>query len=284
MNTMGMLRRTGRRLCPALVCPAGHLATLLAAGLLVAGWATNVAAQEAATPFAGSGDTAAGENLFRVHCGRCHGRDARGGRGPDLTTGRILARGDAGLFEIIADGIPGTEMPPLHRTRSDKAVWQLVAYLRALNQAPEDASLPGDASAGEALYNGKGACDSCHMVEGVGGRLGPDLSRIGERRAPDALKADLLQPQQEVQPRWWSMRVVHVDGTRVEELRMNEDTYSVRIMDGDENLWSFAKLDLGENERVEASTMPSYSGELSAAEVDDLVAYLFSLRRTERRP
>lgn len=267
-----MHRRMGRRLSSTRV------ATRLVAGLLVAAWATSLTAQEAATPFANSGDTAAGENLFRVHCGRCHGRDARGGRAPDLTTGRILARGDAGLFDVIADGIPGTEMPPLHRTRSDRSVWQLVAYLQALNQTPEDVSLPGDRSAGEALYRGKGACDRCHMVEGAGGRLGPDLSRIGERRTPDVLRADVLQPQREVQPRWWSMRVAHVDGTRVQGLRMNEDTYSVRIMDENENLWSFAKLDLRESERIETSSMPSYEGELTAHEVDDLVAYLFSLR------
>ncbi len=268
-----MLRRTH---CRWRVAPV--------AGLLVVGWASNVAAQETINPFTELEDVAAGENLFRVHCGRCHARDGSGGRGPDLTTGRILARGDVGLFEVVAEGIPGTEMPPLHRTRSDKAVWQLVAYLRALNQAPEDASLSGDPSAGAALYRGKGACDSCHMLEGTGGRLGPDLTRVGERRAPGALRADLLQPQEEVQPRWWSMRVAHEDGTRVEGLRMNEDTYSVRIMDRDENLWSFAKRDLRESERIEASTMPSYEGELTPGEVDDLVAYLYSLRRTERQP
>ena len=65
---------------------------------------------------------------------------------------------------------------------------------------------------------------------------------------------------------------------------MNEDSYSVRIMDGEENLWSFAKLDLHESERIETSSMPSYLGELTTAEVDDLIAYLFSLRRPENRP
>ena len=254
------------------------------AGLLVIGCAANLAAQETTNPFASFEDVAAGVNLFRAHCGRCHGRDARGGRGPDLTTGRILVRGDAGLFNVIADGIPGTEMPPMHRTRSMKTVWQLVAYLRALNQTPDNVSLPGDRSAGEGLYRGKGACESCHMINGSGGRLGPDLSLIGERRSPVALKADLLQPQAEVQPRWWSMRVTHADGTGVEGLRLNEDTYSVRILDGDENLWSFMKRDLRDSERIEVSTMPSYKRELTPSEVDDLVAYLYSLRRTERQP
>ena len=254
------------------------------AGVLLAATATNVAAQAHSNPFNGLGDVAVGESLFLVHCGRCHGYDAKGGRGPDLTTGRILTHGDESLFRIVADGVPGTAMPPIHRSGSERSVWQLVAYLQALNQAPEDITLPGDPSAGEAVYRGKGACESCHMVEGAGGRLGPDLTGVGQRRAPDALMADLLQPHAEVGPRWWSMRVTHEDGTRVEGLRMNEDTYSVRIIDGDENLWSFAKRDLRHSERIETSTMPSYEGELTPAELDDLVAYLFSLRTTEARP
>ena len=57
------------------------------------------------------------------------------------------------------------------------------------------------------------------------------------------------------------------------------DGQTIRIIDKDENLWSFSKSEVRSYERIETSTMPSYEQMLTASEVDDLVAYLFSLRR-----
>jgi mono/diheme cytochrome c family protein len=65
---------------------------------------------------------------------------------------------------------------------------------------------------------------------------------------------------------------------------MNEDTYSYRLLDADEKLWSIAKRDLRESQRIETSTMPSYDDQLTVSEVDNLVAYLFSLRTRESAP
>ena len=116
------------------------------------------------------------------------------------------------------------------------------------------------------------------MVNGEGGRQGPDLSRVGERRDPDELATDLTDPHEDVAPRWWTVTVTRPDGSVVEGLRMNEDTFTVRVIDQDENLWSFAKRDIS-YERNQDSTMPSYAQTLTASERDDLVAYLFSLRK-----
>ena len=117
------------------------------------------------------------------------------------------------------------------------------------------------------------------MVNGRGGRLGPDLSRVAERRDPDELRADLLDPDAEVEPRWWTVAATAADGTAVEGLRMGEDTFTLRLIDADERLWSFSKRELRSYQRTKASTMPSARGTLAADEVDDLVAYLFTLRR-----
>ena len=117
------------------------------------------------------------------------------------------------------------------------------------------------------------------MIDGQGGRLGPDLSRVGERRNPEELLSDLLDPHKDVAPRWWTMRVTGSDGMVREGLRMNEDSFSLRIMDTESNLWSYPKNQIETFERVEESTMPNYTQTLSDSEVDDLVAYLFSLRK-----
>ena len=246
----------------------------------ITGPALSANAQE--NPYDTTVDLRMGVRVFRAECGRCHGRDAKGNDetgAPDLTTGSFAsASTDAKLFEVIRDGIEGTTMIGMGWA-PDETIWQVVAYVDSLNLNPDDIDLPGSVDQGQELYNGKGNCTSCHMVGGSGGRLGPDLSTVGNRRDPDELKEDLIEPNETVLPRWWTMKVTRADGSVAEGLRMNEDTFTLRIMDEDENLWHFSKSQIRSSERIETSTMPSASETLSASEVDDLVAYLFSLRK-----
>ena len=107
------------------------------------------------------------------------------------------------------------------------------------------------------------------------------VDQVGNRREPEELMSDLRTPDEDVAPRWWTLRVTQSDGSMLEGLRMNEDTFSMRLMDDDENLWSLSKSDVRSYDRVKTSTMPTVDGALTDAEVDDLVAYLFSLRREE---
>ena len=259
----------------------GALGVLIAG--LTGGLATGLAGQGQANPYTTLQDVQTGQQLFDMHCSICHGWSATGGEiGPDLTTGDFQhASTDAGLFNVISDGVPNTPMIGINRTRTDQSVWQLVAYLRSLSGG-ERVAVAGNAATGEQLYRGRGDCTSCHVVNGAGGRHGPDLSTIGDRRSPDQLLSDLVDPDERVWSRWWTMRVTHRDGTRVEGLRMNEGTYSVRILDADDNLWSFLKRDLRESERIETSSMPAYGGTLTDGELEDLVAYLYGLTRGDQ--
>ncbi len=233
-------------------------------------------------PFATEVDVEMGERVFLAECGRCHGQNAKGNDetgAPDLTRGRFKnASTDAGLFQVIRDGLPGTAMIGIGWA-PEPTIWQIVAYVKTLRIDPEDYELPGNVERGQALFRAKGNCASCHMVRGAGGRLGPDLSTVANRRKPDELKSDLVDPDETVEPRWWTLRVTRADGSVVEGLRMNEDTFTLRIMDADEKLRHFSKRELRAIERIETSTMPSAKGTLTESEVDDLVTYLFSLRK-----
>ena len=255
-----------------------------AVGVLIAGltvvFAGGLPAQERANPFTAVPDVRAGQLLFARQCSVCHGEGGAGGEvGPDLTTGDFQHTStDAGLFNLISEGIPNTAMMGINATRTDQSVWQIVTYLRSVSGG-ERVAVAGNASAGERLLRGRGDCSGCHLIDGEGGRQGPELSTIGDRRSPDELLSDLVDPDERVQPRWWTMRVTHLDGTRVEGLRMNEGTFSVRILDADDNLWSFEKRDLRESERIETSSMPAYAGTLTEGELEDLVAYLYGLTR-----
>ena len=253
--------------------------------LLAGGWAEGMAEQpatpELTNPYTSRIDVRMGQRLFRARCVSCHGSDATGGEegsGPDLTLGWFRnASTDTGLYRVIRDGVDGTSMVGVV-DESEQSIWQLVTYLRSLNVAVELADLPGSPSAGQQLFAGKD-CGRCHIVSGRGGRLGPDLSTIGERRDPEELRSDLTDPSADVNPRWWTVRVTRRDGSVVEGLRMGEDTFWLRIMDAQENLRSFSKAGIRSHERIKESTMPIYDPALTPEEVDDLVAYLFSLRR-----
>lgn len=229
-------------------------------------------------------DVRLGERYFERQCSRCHGFDAKGNDetgAPDITGRLNRASNEVGIFNVIRNGVPGTAMLPVDADLPDTQVWQLVSYIESLRYDPNLVQLDGNADSGLTLFQGKGDCSSCHMVRGRGGRLGPDLSRVGESTRPEDLMVAITDPHEDVDPRWWTLEIMGSDGVTRSGFRMGEDSFSVRIMDNDSNLWSYQKDDIQSIDRVERSTMPSYDDSMSENELDDLVAYLFSLRREE---
>ena len=136
---------------------------------------------------------------------------------------------------------------------------------------------PGDAARGQAIYEGKGNCQSCHRIKGAGSRVGPDLSEAGARR-PDQLQTKLIDPNAEINAANRPYRVVLKDGTTVNGRLLNLDTFTIQMLDDHENLRSFIKADLRSFAFVDKSPMPSYKGKLSDQEIYDLVAYLSTFR------
>jgi len=228
-------------------------------------------------------DDSAGERLFRLHCSECHGLDGQGGRGPDLTRG-LYRHGstDQALYQTISQGVTGTPMPAT--SLSDRQLFQIVKYVRGLASSAREV-VSGDAAAGGRLFAGKGGCPKCHMVRGEGGRLGPDLTYIGSLRAPANLRASILRPVEEIDPAYWAVEAVDKDGKIYSGIRLNEDSYSIQLLDVDENLYSLTKKDLQTlTVDKKKSRMPAYAGVFTARELDDLVAYLYTLQRNARLP
>ena len=247
-------------------------------------WGARAGAQEAENPFTGRVDARLGQRHYETQCGNCHGLTATGNPesgGPDLTTGRFrTASSDAGLFRVIREGIRGTAMIGINRDSPDQAVWQIITYLNSLSPANVNTELPGSATTGQQLFEGRGDCARCHIVSGSGGRLGPDLSEVGERRLLTELRSDVTDPNAEVDPRWWTVTVTRQDGSVLRGLRMHEDSFSLRLMDDQENLRSFSKSELRSFERDKNSTMPAYAS-FTTQEENDLVSYLLTLRREQ---
>ena len=122
-----------------------------------------------------------GGELFDKSCTACHGSKAAGGRAPNLTSGDWKHGGtDDAISRNITAGIAGTQMPAFPMPAEDAKA--IVTYLRSLaNSKPEEA-VTGDPEAGASLFFGSAKCSNCHMFQGRGGRLGPDLTAIGSER------------------------------------------------------------------------------------------------------
>ena len=222
-----------------------------------------------------------GQQLFRLSCASCHGLNARGLRGPDLTTGQWTRGGSDGqLFRVIMEGIAGTDMPGARTgDATPDQVWALIAYLRTLSGPVSEEDKRGDARNGDTLFWGKATCGQCHMVRGRGGRLGPDLSRIGTTRSRTALIKEIRTPSGSFTDGYWPVTVVARDGRRTRGVRKNEDPFSLQIMDTNERILSFDHSDLREVVREPRSLMPDYGPErLTDAELDDVIRYLRSLQ------
>jgi putative heme-binding domain-containing protein len=222
-------------------------------------------------------DVEDGGRAFRTSCQGCHGPDGDEIPGIDLGRGQFKrAASDADLVRIIRTGIPGTPMPPVNV--SDEQALRIVAYLRSVAASKRSTSAAGNAARGKQLFEGKGGCVRCHRVAGSGGRLGPELTTIGQVRRAVELERSLVDPDAEVLPTNRFYRVVTGEGTTVAGRLLNHDTFTVQILDERDQLRSFAKTDLREY-RVVASPMPSVRGMLDAQEVMDLVSYLVSLKK-----
>jgi putative heme-binding domain-containing protein len=225
-------------------------------------------------------DVAAGAKIFRSHCAECHGVKGEGGRGPNLTTGQFYHGGtDADLMRNISDGIPGTAMPGVFF--SPVQVSHLIAYVRSVSQGGGSSKPAGDSAHGVKLFREKG-CIGCHLARGEGGFRGPDLTVIGSQRSVEHLRQAILDPNAKVLREFWVAKITLENGESYAGFLKNEDTHYVQILEFKKGLISLPKHDFKKFDIDKTSIMPSYKSKLAEGEVNDLVAYLWSLRRQGR--
>jgi cytochrome c oxidase cbb3-type subunit III len=247
-------------------------------------------------PFAGSAQAAkVGESQFRANCAFCHGLGARGGgRGPDLTRAQKMhGSADGDLFRTINQGVPGTAMPPNGATQqgvgmTDEEIWQVITYIRSVEKKAPVAAL-GDAARGKALFYGTAACSTCHMIGGKGGRLGPDLSSTGSARSTEYLVDSLRNPSRrlaqglgeamkEFSQEYVTVTAVDAGGQKFQGVVLNEDSFTLQMMDTREQLHLFEKGKLRSLQETRESLMPTYDEKMLPEKgLQDIVAYLLAV-------
>lgn len=275
---------------------AGRFALQAAAAAVLMALAVPALAGDSANPFAGSAKAAkAGEYEFRINCALCHGLGARGGgRGPDLTRAQKKhAQSDADLFQIINNGIAGTAMPANGTNgqgvgMTEEEIWQIVTYIRSVEVKAERGP-SGDAAEGRKLFYGDANCSLCHMVQGNGGRVGPDLSSAGSSRTRAALIESVRFPSKrlawgltestkEFAQQYETITAVTADGKTISGVALNEDSFTVQVMDTDENIHLLEKSTLKSFQKSRESLMPQYDDSLlSDKNLDDIIAFLQSV-------
>ena len=220
----------------------------------------------------------AGSLRFRQLCTSCHGRNGEGGQGegqgPNLATNWEVRRAkDQEIFGFIKNGVKGTAMPafPL----PDEQIWELAAFVRSLNAPAAAVPLPGDVSAGDAVFFGKGNCSSCHMIRGRGGYLGPDLSNIGATRRVSELRDAIVNPGTVPSPEFRPVLLHDSTGHPLRSVAKHSTVWSAQILD------EHGGLHLVHGEAVQRlafqnkSWMPAdISKRLSSDQITNLIAFL----------
>jgi putative heme-binding domain-containing protein len=171
---------------------------------------------------------------------------------------------------------------------TDEEIWQIIAYIRS-QEVKAPAKPIGSASRGKDLFYGDANCSLCHMVMGKGGRVGPDLTAVGGSRTREAIIDSVRNPSRrlawglteatkEFPQEYESVTAVTADGKEIKGVTLNEDNFSVQIMDMSEGIHLLEKDKLRSFQKSRESAMPKYNADtLSDKDLDDIVAFLASL-------
>ena len=219
---------------------------------------------------------------LNIACSRCHGKDGRGGKGPDLTDGVYRhAWTDREIVDVIANGIRGTGMPGLGAAYEDFYL-PILAYIRSegANSNRKPSAPSGDAARGMELFK-KHKCASCHWVRGRGGRLGTNLSNVAA--TANYVRESMRYPDSQVDGTHQRVSLLSKDGRVLTGKRLSENTFDILLMDGKESLHSISKQDWESVVYHSESWMPSYGDLLSVEDIEDLTTYIFSLRKASTK-
>jgi len=255
-------------------------------------FAVIAAGAQTKNPYAGDAKAAKlGESQFRSNCAFCHGLGARGGgRGPDLTRAQKRhGNSDEEIFRNVHDGIAGTAMPPataggIGVGMTDEEIWQAIAYIRSVEK--KASGIDGNPVRGKELFYGTAACGTCHIVNGKGGRLGPELTTAATSRSAEylvesvrtpskRLAQGLLEVMKDFPQQYETASVTTTDGVKYQGVVLNEDAFTVQILDTREVLHAWEKSSLKSYEKTRESLMPAYDEKtLQEKDLQDLLAFL----------
>jgi len=243
----------------------------------IAAWSQEKPAASA-TPKGDARNVTTGKQTYSASCAGCHGLDGRGGeRAPDIVTRpQVRQLSDTALLQVLQNGVANTSMPSF-RFLDSKTRRSVVAYIRTLQGAAANVKLPGNSERGKEIFFKKGSCSDCHMVHGQGGFFASDLSGYAAGRSQESVRDAIVSPNRDLDPRRRTVVAMLTNGSSLEGLARNEDNFSLQLLTPDGAVHLLSKSSLASLAYRDQSPMPAdYGVKLSAAELDDLVNFLFA--------
>lgn len=242
-----------------------------------------------------------GAALYKSYCTFCHGTGGRGAKGPNLTDEFWKFGGtDEAIYQTLAHGRPGTQMGAFLTAEkmNEDQIWKVIAYLRSQatygdwarrypskegQQEPTTvweppAGIIPDPQAGELLFkdsNGKAACINCHTVNGEGGKVGPELTHIGDR-SPEYLLESIQNPSAYIAPEYVPIQIVTKENKRVIGIIKHQDDYSIQVRNAQDESMIFKREEIQGKVARNVSIMPTVN--LTDQELYNILSYLLTLR------
>ena len=219
-----------------------------------------------------------GKHNLNVACSRCHGRDGRGGKGPDLTNGLYRhARTDKDIIDIISNGISGTSMPGFGAGYVDFYL-PIMAYIRVEGAKSEgkETKATGDIAIGKLLFK-KHNCGGCHWTDADRGRFGTNLTKLAA--TVEYVRESMRYPNTQVDGTHQRVNLLDKDGRILTGKRLSEDGFHILVMDRNEDVYSVDKRDLERLTYAHESLMPDMKDVLTIKDIEDLTTYVLSLQK-----
>lgn len=138
----------------------------------------------------------------------------------------------------------------------------------------------GDWIKGRAIFQGaKASCSACHAIKSMGGKIGPDLSKIGNIRTPRDLLESIVLPSSSIARGYEAYTVVTKGGKAFSGNLVSDLPDALTLVTTERTEIRVLRSDIDEVEPSRVSIMPQgLDTLLSRQELADLIAYLMSLK------
>src|SRR5688572_33103658 len=171
------------------------------------------------------------QQTYATRCAGCHGDDGRGtDQGPALAgSPSVRARSAQSLRNVIRNGVPAAGMPAFDLPTD--TIDALATMITSWNAVAAKSSVPGDAAAGRQFFVGKGQCVSCHLAQGEGSAIGPDLSDIALTLTVGDIRDALLNPDARIAPGYGLVSVSLRNGRTLRGFARSRSSFDLAVQD-----------------------------------------------------
>lgn len=228
------------------------------------------------TPGFTAAQVSEGRRIFGESCAGCHGADTYGtDRAPGLSGNRrVRARTVDQLHALISHGIPSAGMPAFNFP--PQQLDAIVAFVHSLNTAAYETPVAGNAEAGKQLFfSSTEQCSQCHMVNGRGSDVGPDLSAVGHEMTVEEIEGVLLHPEAHITPGYEFVTVHLRNGRSIDGFARGRTNFDVQLQDIHGAFHLLQAPEIASIKPKNQSIMKPWHG--TSQQFTDIIAYLSRL-------